>query len=442
MIRAVPDRWNVCVGAVACVIAVGLVASAFAGASGGRHLANPTRTGSNAARVQSSGTGSFGIVLTDFGRGRDDVPFGVAVQRDGKILVAGVSRRGGYSGPGDIAVARYERNGRLDTDFGAGGKVLVPVGSAGSVGAVAALPNGKILAGGSTLVRLVTDGNLDPSFATRGKLTTGFAWTFAIQRDGKIVAAGEANLRFAIARYGAKGQIDRGFGVNGRATANFGSGSVLDASDYATAVGIQSDQKIVAIGTATECGMCVMAHFALARYTVTGRLDPSFGTHGIVETEFNPDYSHAMTGALQKDDKIIAAGYWDDAAGAALARYRPDGHLDATFGSGGRVRSNSRSTVVLSALAIQRDGKIVVSGWRKASDTRDAVVFRYSSHGALDPSFRSAGTTLRSFDNAQAITPQRDGTILVAGTSDKGDFALARLTANGRLDPNFGSTGP
>ena len=319
-----------------------------------------------------------------------------------------------------IAVARYEPDGRLDTGFGVKGKVLIPGWAA--VGAVAVLPDGKIVAGGSTLVRLLPDGRLDASFGARGTLEADPAWTFAIQRDGKIVAAGEAHFRFTIARYSADGRLERGFGVNGRASADFGSGYVRDTSDYVTAVRIQSDQKIVAIGTVNDCGMCQNARFGLARYTVTGRLDPSFDTGGTVVT--GPEL-YAKTGAIQADGKIIAAGYWDD-AGMALARYLPDGRLDATFGVRGQVRSRKPA---VSALAIQRDRKILVAG--------GAVIFRYSSRGTLDPSF-GTGTTLRSFDKAQAIALQGNGKILVAGRSDKGDFALARLTADGRLDPTFG----
>jgi len=93
----------------------------------------------------------------------------------------------------------------------------------------------------------------------------GFAWTLAVQRDGAIVVAGEAADRFRIARYAAKGRPDRRFGLRGSATADFGSDKVRPATDYPTAVLVQPDQRLVVIGTATECGMCDLAHFDVLR---------------------------------------------------------------------------------------------------------------------------------------------------------------------------------
>ena len=426
VIEAVSPRWHQGVGAVATVLVVALVTTAIAGASANGRVKVRSESGSGAARVQPSRANSSGVVLTGFGRARDDEAFGVAVQRDGKIVVAGVDQRAGSIQGSDvhIAVARYEPDGRLDTGFGVNGKVLVSGDGAG-VAAVAVLPDGKIVAGGSTLVRLLPDGRLDAGFGLRGTLETDPAWTFAIQRDGKLVAAGEAHSRFTVARYSADGRLDRGFGLNGRASADFDSGYDPDACDYVNAVSIQSDQKIVAIGTVNDDGAGQAAQFGLARYTVTGLLDPSFGTGGTVRTEIGGE-SYANTGAIQADGKIIAAGYRGDGAGIALARYLPNGRLDATFGVRGQVRGRTGG---VSALAIQRDGKILVA--------RGAVMFRYSSRGSLEPSF-GARTTLSSFVNVHAIALQGNAKILVAGRSDKGDFALARLTADGRLDPTFG----
>ena len=430
-------HWYVRVVAIALAGVLVAVAAATTAGCGGRH--DTDALGSSVTPMQSASTGRPGIVLTDVRPRRDDdEAWGVAVQRDGKILAAG----------DDLVVVRYKPDGTLDPRFGVAGKVTLPalpVGLTAVSGSLAVLPNGRIIVGHSTIVRLLSDGRLDPSFGVRGSVASGFASIFGVQHDGGIVAAGMADSRFRIVRFTASGDLDRRFGVNGQATADFGSGDAFDgASDYPSAVLVQNDQRIVAIGTATVCGMCDLAHFALARFTTAGRLDPAFGKGGIVETQFGMDYSTAMDGAIQPDGKIVAAGYWDDAAGAALARYLPSGRPDPTFGTNGRVRGID---AMVETVAIQRDGKILVAGWRRSGsdpDNTDAVVARYTKRGALDRGFGSGGMTVIGFaatgrDEVRTLALQRDGKIVVAGTSGRGDFALARLTRAGHLDANFGA---
>jgi uncharacterized delta-60 repeat protein len=418
-------QWHVRAFLVTCVVAA--ITATVAWTVGAEPRASATG---------SSGARHPGIVLTDV-RPHELRAWVVAVQQEGKIVAAG-------GGQADVAVVRYERDGRLDTGFGDRGKVLVPVRSAGMHVGLAVVADGKILAGGPTLVRLTRDGRLDRTFGARGQAVNGFAWTLAVQRDGAIVVAGEAADRFRIARYAANGRLDRRFGLRGSATADFGSDKVRPATDYPTAVLVQPDQRLVVIGTATECGMCDLAHFALARFTTSGRLDRSFGRVGVVETEFGQTYARAMDGAIQPDGRIVAAGFWDDAAGAALARYLPDGRPDPGFGTKGRVRGIE---AVLETVAIQRDGKILVAGWHRGAgrdpDNTDAVVARYTARGALDRSFGNRGTTVFSLaasgrDQLYDLVVQPDGRIVVAGASGTGMFAVARLTPSGRLDPSFG----
>ena len=386
--------------------------------------------------ARATGVRHPGIVLADI-RPHEIRAWAGAVQQDGKIVAAG-------GGEADVAVVRYQANGQRDTGFGVGGKVLVPVRSAGMRVGLATVAGGKILAGGSTLVRLTPDGRLDPTFGARGKAVNGFAWTFAVQRDGKIVVAGPSADRFDVARYASNGRLDRRFGLYGSATADFGSDKVKSATDYPTAVLVRSDQRIVVVGTATECGMCDLAHFAMARFTTAGRLDRSFGRGGVVETEFGQTYARAMDGVMHLDGRIVAAGFWDDAAGGALARYLPDGRPDAAFGTEGRVRGIEP---VFQAVAIQRDGKVLVAGWSRGAgrdpDNTDAVVARYTPRGALDRSFGDRGTTVFSLavsgrDQLYDLVVQRDGRIVVVGASGTGMLAVARLTPSGTLDRSFG----
>jgi uncharacterized delta-60 repeat protein len=427
-------QWHGTVFAVTCAAAA--IAAAVAWTVDGSAEPRTGASRSSTTPFRTSAARHRGLVTTDI-RPHEIRAWAVAVQQDGRIVAAG-------GGDADVAIVRYQRDGRLDPGFGVGGKALVPVRSAGMHVGLAVVASGKILAGGATLVRLTPDGRLDPTFGARGKAVNGFARTLAVQRDGMTVVAGEAADRFGVARYSANGRLDRRFGLRGNATADFGSDKVDSATDYPTAVLVQPDQRIVVIGTATECGMCDLAHFALARFTTAGGLDRAFGSGGVVETEFGDTYARAMDGAIQSDGRIVAAGFWDDAAGAALARYRPDGRPDPTFGTEGRVRGVE---AVLETVAIQRDGKILVAGWHRGAgrdpDNTDAVVARYTARGALDRSFGNRGTTVFSLaasgrDQLYDLVVQRDGRIVVAGESGTGMLVVARLTPSGRLDPSFG----
>jgi uncharacterized delta-60 repeat protein len=174
------------------------------------------------ARYTSNGTldatfGAGGTVTTDFAGG-GDIGRSVAVQSDGKIVAAG---RAVISGNSDFALARYTSNGTLDAGFGTGGTVTTDfAGSVDQAFSVALQKNGNIVAAGLALIngnsdfalaRYTSNGTLDASFGTGGTVTTDFAgsgdqaFSVAVQRDGKIVAAGQAvvngGLDFALARY-------------------------------------------------------------------------------------------------------------------------------------------------------------------------------------------------------------------------------------------------
>jgi uncharacterized delta-60 repeat protein len=279
----------------------------------------------------------------------------------------------------------------------------------------------------------------------------------AVQSDGKIVAAGFSTTTpipdFGLARYDPKGDLDRGFGVHGKVLTDFkGSGSV----DVASAVAIQSDGKIVAAGYSDASGS---PDFALARYNANGTLDTTFNSSGKVLTDLSGsgsgDFASAV--AIQSDGKIVAAGY-SDASGTpydfALVRYNPNGTLDTTFYTTGRELadlSGSGSYDQAHALGIQSDGKIVAVGLSMASGNSDFAIARYNPNGTLDTTFNTTGKVLTdlsgagSQDEASAVAIQSDGKIVAAGDSTVGggnpDFALARYKADGTLDRAFNSTG-
>ncbi len=183
---------------------------------------------------------------------------------------------------------------------------------------------------------------------------------------------------------------------------------------------------------------------------VPGSLDASFGSGGRVRTLNSGDNAAAL--AVQTDGKLVVAGSCFNAAGSKLdfcaVRYNSNGTLDATFGSGGKVVTPVRSGYEYAvALAIQADGKLVLAGYcPRSGGNNDFCALRYNANGTLDTSFGAGGTVVTSFagvdDHAAAVTVQPDGKIVVAGYCTGSGFICAvRYTGDGVLDGTFGSGG-
>jgi uncharacterized delta-60 repeat protein len=267
----------------------------------------------------------------------------------------------------DVIVARYDQTGIVDSAFGTGGRVITNFGATEQALALALYADGKILVAGRTnnggnfdfaLARYQSGGILDTSFGDSGLVTTDFgggvdrAFALALQPDGKAVVVGDSDANFALARYNLDGSLDTSFGSGGKVITTFGG------ADQASGVVLQADGKIVVAGQ-TDTGTSI--DFALARYNPDGSLDATFGTGGRVTTNFtgsSDDVASAV--AVQFDGKIVVGG--DADGNFALARYNPDGNLDASFGSEGKVTTNLGSDDVIHALVLQPDGAIVVVG--------------------------------------------------------------------------------
>ncbi len=225
--------------------------------------------------------GNGGKVLTPIGNSGGSAAQGVAVQSDGKIVVVGLSNSGTTSAQNyDFAVVRYNADGSLDASFGTGGKVLTQIRE------------------------------------------NDVAYAAAIQADGKIVLAGfsstgtAASSDFALVRYNTDGSLDSSFGTGGKVLTDFGG----SGGDYARDVVIQSNGKIVVAG---ETGPDATKDFALARYNTDGTLDLSFGTGGKVVTPISSSSRDLVNGAtIQADGKIVVTG--SSSGSFVLVRYLGD----------------------------------------------------------------------------------------------------------------------
>jgi len=309
--------------------------------------------------------------------------------------------------------------------------------------------DGKIVAAGESrrklaLARYKPNGSLDTSFGGDGRVTTGFGPAFALveQPDGKLVVAGAgSNDDFALARYNPDGSPDRSFGVGGKVTTVFGS---EDSKPFALV--LQPHGKLVAGGRADGD----FPEFALARYNPNGSLDTSFGTGGKVTTALGPEDDEVRALALQPDGKLVASGESDNSSAYdfALARYNPDGSLDTSFGTGGMVTTAfSEGDAEAGALVLQPDGKLVAAG-AVLSDNDYFALARYNADGSPDPSFGTGGKVTTQlgpeFNAANALVLEPDGKLVAAGQStdlSNNYFALARYNPNGTLDTSFDDTG-
>jgi uncharacterized delta-60 repeat protein len=415
--------------------------------------------------------GSSGEVLTRF-PGVNASGHSLVLQTDGKIVVAGSSVNLNNSTLSGYALVRYNANGSLDTSFGKNGEALTSVpGADEALPSLALQADGRLVLAATSfdphgttqedffVARYNTDGSLDASFGTGGTVLTDFhsradfAGAVAVEADGTIVVAGTArqtvslNQDFGLARYHADGTLDTSFGTGGRVTTDF----IGTSEDEAAGIAIQPNGKIVVAGTTQDFASNGGSEFALTRYNPDGSLDSSFGTGGIVITSFPGNDAFAAALALQPNGKIIVVGTAFVSTGVdfALARYNVDGSLDTSFGKGGEALTHFGGGAT--SVALQPDGKIVVAGtaFNSASGSgQNFGVVRYNPDGSRDTSFGTAGRVITDFghaDNqAQGVIIEKDGNIVVAGTTGflgSQHLALVRYLRNGGLDKSFGRGG-
>ena len=377
-------------------------------AAGFAHTDNSVVSDFALTRYEANGAldatfGTIGQVRTDFG-GRYDDALAVAVQPDGRIVVAGSSSDADGR---DMAVARYNNDGTLDASFDGDGLALVDFGGESSAQAVAVQPDGKIvLAGWATrpvspgccgsdfaLARLTSSGAADTSFGVDGQVFTDFlpgaddgyaaAQAVLLEPDGRIVAAGggvanATSVDFAVARYLADGSLDPTFSNDGLVTTDF-----VGYFDEIRDIAVDVDGRIVAGGQSCQFpgSSDEVCDFGLARYTSTGAVDRRFGRQGKIRTDLGRDVGEGIRGVvLQADGRIVAGGETSGPGGAdvGLARYRPDGRLDRTFGVGGLViTAVSPSTDEVGGLALQSADRLLVAGTTAVSQSFGFFVSRY-----------------------------------------------------------------
>ena len=341
------------------------------------------------------------IVGSQFGDGVEDFA-GLALTSGGRIVLAGDTDDAGDL---DYALGALRPNGKLDSGFGDPPNHVVVDGISGDdqVNAVASAPGGQ----------------------------------FYIAAES---VSGQA--RFGVARFGVSGALDAGFG-GGTTTTAIGN----DAEPRALAV--QKNGRAVAAGRADIGGV---NQIALVRYLTSGLPDPAFDGDGVVTTKIGDD-AEALDVEAAHNGRIVVAGTDvrpNNTSEAVILRYRPNGSLDPSFGSGGIARLRIGSRAAALALEVGAKGKVVVAGLGGGNVSRPFVA-RLTAGGKRDRSFGGGDGLLRSgfHQNFAFITDlalQRNGKIVLAGIGGDvpgvvGGALVARLRGNGALDRRFGNRG-
>lgn len=353
-------------------------------------------------RTSASGSldatfGNAGKVTTAFG-GKNTA---MAVGSDGNIVMAGGSIT-------DFLLARYNADGILDAGFGTGGLVTTDIGgfTQEEARAVAIQRDGRIIVAGNVRVSEVRNGSLFDEFS------------------------------FTLVRYNPDGTLDTTFGGTGKVKST--------VVGRAFAIAVLSDDKILLAGDDTISAND--DNFRLARFNADGSLDTTFGGSGSVVTDVTAGIDGAKNIVVQPDGKIVLSGAFSKGSGTGVHRYTANGNPDGTFGTFGSVEI--AGAFVGEGLALQGDGKLLLVGSKQvgvgnANETQFELR-RLNANGSVDDKFGSGGAVNTAFgirDSAQSVAVQRDGRILVSGSADEFQFGLARYNDDGTLDAGFATSG-
>jgi len=377
--------------------------------------------------------GNNGIVKTDIGKETFYKGKRTAIQKDGKIVVAGTTENGFKY---DFAIARYNTDGSLDNTFSNDGIELLPSASNYFLTSLVIQEDGKIIAaGGSAITRYNTDGSVDTTFSNNVKQSI---YSIAVQRDGKILIGGsDSHSTFTIARYNTNGSPDKTFGADGKQTLVFSDETGGYEHSYASSIVIQSNGKIVVGGVAFNAQrdpQDLRGFIALARLNSNGSLDNTFSEDG--KSGFHLDRATDCSLVIQKDGKIVIGGGFSDfitqSEGIFFKRFNIDGSIDTSFKSIGFSKETVSNPST--SIALQNDEKIMVSG--------DSLL-RYNSTGSLDRTFNiNAAEKINFTINDIAIAGNKLYAVGSVGADSSFSVARYLLDNNNNTPPTVSLTSP
>ncbi len=358
--------------------------------------------------------------------------YGVAIDGQQRIVVVGYT----LGANTNLAVARFLPNGRFDPNFSGDGRVMTTLGGSDYGFDVAIHPDGGIIVAGervlnrssrAAVVRYGPRGRLNRDFGGGdGIVLTSFgkrlqgANAVAVGASGNIVIGGYVSngvtSRWALARYGPRGQLDGSFGGDGKVTTD-----ISPAGEQINDLVIVPGGKVVAVGYA-EAGLT--PRFAIARYNRNGRPDRGFGRRrgvNIVDVARGSDIAHGL--ALGPGGKLLAVGTTANGGRPSwgIVRFGPRGRLDMSFSANGKavVRVGPRAADAYGAAILPNGKSLVVGRAIRSGRGTDFVVARLKENGAFDRTFGRRGRSFADFfdgnDGAREVAIQANGKIVVAG---------------------------
>ncbi|MBS1747235.1 MAG: hypothetical protein JST21_13780, partial [Bacteroidetes bacterium] len=303
--------------------------------------------------------------------------FAISIQSDDGFIAMG---HPSYK----VGLARYKKDGELDSSFGVNGVVITSVSShANSASDMMVQPDGKIVVCGYIindpnearqlfLIRYLPNGSLDNSFGDGGVVIVGqpdgdkslaTVNALALLSNGQIVVS-LTNAKSTVYRFNPDGSQDKIFGNNGSAFFQSKDDAVNGLN--ATGLIVQPDGKIIGCGSALIKKNSSDEYMAAARINADGSIDSSFGNNGIQHIIFGQDYSKGTAILLQKDGKIVLSGWSHDDfttyANFALTRLNTDGNIDSSFGENGKTVTTISTYTTSTSSVLQNDGKIILGG--------------------------------------------------------------------------------
>src|SRR3954453_9737910 len=293
---------------------------------------------------------------------------------------------------------------------------------------------------------LLSIGELAPSYGEGGIARVefnphsgGIATAVEALPDGRAYVAAWDSLDFSLARLTFDGDLDPTFGTGGKAHVHLSNSS---QQDQANDMVVQPDGKIVVGGSSG-------IDFGLVRYLPDGTLDPSFGTGGIVHTpaqSFSGPLSGVLKGLIRQDDgKIVALGssYNGSRDRATVARYNPDGSIDATFGLkvfdlATRVGQPAFGSSFSDGLMLP-DGSLLLSG-----SAWSAVLVKLTARGVIDTTFADRGVAHDAtfpYQVADSVTAAPGGSYYTVVGNSAYAAGVTRWNSDGSIDHSFGTAG-
>ncbi len=423
----------------------------------------------------------------DIGGNLIDTASAIAIQADGKIVVVGSTELSATDT--DFAIARLNSDGTLDTTFSGGRRAIGFSGNRpDQATAVAIQSDGKILVAGFSesddpidtdfsIIRLTSTGELDTTFGDNGRQRIFFdqadstfedkAVGVAVDSQGRILLAGSVAqasgnaFDFGVVRLLSDGSLDSTFDGDGRAVVGFNLGGTN--SDRPVSLAVDSQDRVVVVGS-VETGTPGARDFGIVRLTTNGGLDTQFQGTGRTTIAFNAGGANAdVPAAVQLDSQgnIVIVGTVDVATGnqdLGVVRLTPDGAVDASFGGTGKlIFGFDRGTNLndqAAALAIDPSTSritIAATVGGLTDGNTDVGLLRLTSEGLLDRTLSSDGLVTLGFDRGGNNADQAAGValdslgrpiVLATIETTNRDFGIARLRANPQLSNVLIAGGP